>query len=330
MVRRRNVPWIYRKSRLIIGAIAIVGFILTAYLTISKLTGGDVVCSAEAVAGAGCGGVLDSAYAYPFNPQAKAGPPLSLFGSLAYLSMAIFAFVPLLVNPDKSKKSRLKLENTTWWLLLAGSFAMTVFSGYLMYVLAFELQTLCYYCIGSALLSLSLLALTIFGKDWDDIGQILFTGIAIALIVLVSSVGVYANVGNPITPDVALNGPIPQPTGAPKPPLGWEISTVSGTAENSLAEHLTEVGAVKYGAYWCPHCFDQKLLFGKEAFDKVNYIECGADGKDAQPEACSSAGIRSFPTWIIDGKVYEGTQTLDKLAEITNYQGETDFRYTMR
>lgn len=326
--RRRNVPWIQRQSRFIIGAIAVVGLILTAYLTISKLTGGEVVCTAEA-ATSGCGGVLDSAYAYPFDPQGKTGPPLSLFGSLAYLGMTVFALGPLLINPEQDKKLRQKLESWSWWLLLVGSFTMAAFSGYLMYVLAFELKTVCYYCIGSAFFSLSLLVLSIVGNDWEDIGQILFTGAAIVLITLVGSVGVYANVGY-VPPEPVLSGAIPQAQGEPKPPSGWEITTVSGPAEIALAEHLTSVGAVKYGAYWCPHCYDQKLLFGKEAFSKVNYIECAADGKNGQPDACSAANVRAFPTWVIDGKIYEGTQTLNKLAELTDYQGETDFRYTLR
>jgi len=68
MRRRRSLPWIYRWSRPIIGAIAIAGAILTAYLTITKLTGGGPACSAEAAAGAGCGGVLNSAYATVFLP----------------------------------------------------------------------------------------------------------------------------------------------------------------------------------------------------------------------------------------------------------------------
>jgi len=35
--RRRNVPWIQKNSRLIIGAIALIGLILTSYLTIPPL-----------------------------------------------------------------------------------------------------------------------------------------------------------------------------------------------------------------------------------------------------------------------------------------------------
>jgi len=139
MRRRRSLPWIYRWSRPIIGAIAIAGAILTAYLTITKLTGGGPACSAEAAAGAGCGGVLNSAYATVF------GLPLSLFGCLAYLSMAAFALIPWGISQENNKNLKKQLENSTWWLLLAGSIAMTVFSAYLMYVLATEIQTVCPY-----------------------------------------------------------------------------------------------------------------------------------------------------------------------------------------
>jgi hypothetical protein len=31
--------------------------------------------------------------------------------------------------------------------------------------------------------------------------------------------------------------------------------------EAQLAQHLAETGGVMYGAYWCPHCADQKAMF---------------------------------------------------------------------
>jgi uncharacterized membrane protein len=61
MIRsRRSVPWIYRWSRPLIGAIAIAGAILTAYLTITKLTGGEVACGVTAADAlkSGCKSVL--------------------------------------------------------------------------------------------------------------------------------------------------------------------------------------------------------------------------------------------------------------------------------
>ena len=331
MGRKRSLPWIYRWSRPIIGAIAIAGAILTAYLTVTKLMGGDVACSADG-SGGSCSGVLNSEYAEVL------GLPLSLFGCLAYISMAVFALSPLIVSSDQNKKLKKQLENWTWLLLLAGSTAMAVFSGYLMYVLAFKIQLVCFYCIGSALFALSMLILTIVGRDWEDIGQIFFTGAVVAVMTIVGTLGVYANVDNP---DIANNPGVEVPDadglifittgeGAPQPPKGWEITTTSGASEVALAKHLTTVGAKKYGAFWCPHCYEQKQLFGKKAFAEVNYIEC-ADlaNPRQQTAACRQAGINSYPTWEIEGKLYPGTQTLPKLAKLSGYQGEQEFKYKL-
>jgi uncharacterized membrane protein len=326
MRRKRSLPWIYRWSRPLIGAIAIAGAILTAYLTITKVMGGEVTCSVEA-GGGSCNDVLNSPYAEVF------GLPLSLFGCLGYLSMAAFALSPLLLDRDKNRELRKQLESWTWLLLLAGSTAMAVFSGYLMYVLAFKIQSVCYYCIGSALFALSMLILSIVGRDWEDIGQIFFTGAIVTVLTLAGTLGVYANVGSPIVegvPDTDGLIPITEAVGSPQPPKGWEVSTVSGDAEIALAEHLTAVGAKKYGAYWCPHCFDQKQLFGKEAFDKVTYVEC-ADPVNPrqQTAACQQAKVTSYPSWEIEGKLYPGVQDLKKLAELTKYQGSTEFKYKL-
>lgn len=332
MRRRRSLPWIYRWSRPIIGAIAIAGAVLTAYLTVTKLTGTGPVCSAEASAGAGCGGVLDSAYATVF------GLPLSLFGCLAYISMAVFALAPLAVNVERPKNFKKQLENTTWWLLLAGSIAMTVFSAYLMFILATELKTVCLYCIGSAAFSLSLLIFTITGRDWEDLGQILFTGVIVGLLTIVVTLGIYSGVNSPIA---QANGSaqevvdsdgfiaIPEAQGNPRPPKGWEITTASGEAEIALAKHLSEIGAKKYGAFWCPHCYEQKQLFGQEAFAEIDYIECDPQGQNPQREACMAAGIQSYPTWEINGQLYPGTKTPQELAELSNFSPEENFKYKL-
>ena len=332
MRRRRSVPWIYRYSRYIIGAIAIVGAILTAYLTFEKLTGGEVGCSFDGGEG-GCNNVLNSPYATVF------GLPLSLFGTLAYTSMAGLSLGPLAVNPNSNKKLRGQLENWTWLLLLAGGVSMAVFSSYLMYVLFTEIKALCPYCIASALFSLSFLVLTVIGREWDDLGQIFFTGAIVALITLVATLGIYSGVNNTAqknNPQAEIIDPrsgriiIPEPEGQPKPPIGWEITTTSERAEIELAKHLTKIGAKKYGAFWCPHCYEQKQLFGKEAFKNINYVECAEGGKNPQRQACLQAGIQSFPTWEIKGKLYSGVQSLDKLAELSDYQGPKNFKYTMR
>jgi len=324
MVRRRSTPWIYRWSRPIIGAIALLGAILTAYLTVQKLTGQTVGCVAGAqAAGENCSNVLNSPYATVL------GLPLSLFGFGAYSAMVLFSLGPLFVNADQKKSLRKQLEKWSWFLLLIGATAMTAFSGYLMYVLSFELQTFCPYCIGSAFLSLSLLALTLLGKDWDDLGQVFFTGIIVVMVTLVGTLGIYSDVNNTVNASNQEVSVIPLADSAPQPPKGWEITTTSGPAEIALAEHLSAIDAKKYGAFWCPHCFEQKQLFGKTAFDKVNYIECDPRGIDPQPEACQDAEIKSYPTWEIKGELYRGTQSLERLSQLSNYQGPTDFQYQL-
>jgi uncharacterized membrane protein len=320
MVRRRSLPWIYRWSRPIIGAIAIIGASLTAYLTYLKLTGEEVVCGVDAASSAGCNDVLNSPYATVL------GIPLTVFGFLAYTSMAVFALAPLLVSLDTNKKLRNKLENWTWLLLLAGGTSMATFSGYLMYVLFFDLQSVCYYCIGSATFCLSLLLLTIFGRDWEDIGQIFFTMIAVFMITIIGTLGVYANVNAPLSADGRI--PVPQAQGSPQPPKGWPITTTSGESEIALAKHLTSVGVKNYSAFWCPHCYDQKQLFGKEAFAEIDYVECDPNGENPRPQLCQDAGIQGFPSWEINGQLYPGTQPLERLADLSGYQGARDFRYT--
>ena len=104
MIRRRSVPWIHRYSRLIMGAIAVIGALLTTYLTVVSFTGGKTACPINQATGvSGCDQVLHSAYAKVF------GLPLSLFGLLAYLAMIIFALSPFLINAENNKKQRNQL-----------------------------------------------------------------------------------------------------------------------------------------------------------------------------------------------------------------------------
>lgn len=315
MNRNRTLPWIYRKSRWLIGAIALLGLILTSYLTLIKLTGNSALCLAG---GDGCNIALSSSYATVF------GLPLSLYGVAAYFFMAILAFLPI-VLPLEEKSQRDRRENWTWNLLLIGATGMTAVSSYLIYILAFELHVFCPYCLTSAICSLSLFLLTLFGRLWEDWGQVIFTGLMVAIVTVVGTFGVYANE----TPPALINGrmPIPALKSAPKPGIGWEIATTSTPSEIALAQHLKETGAKMYGAYWCPHCGEQKLLLGKQAFSQIDYVECDRKGKNSQTALCKAKGIHSFPTWEINGELHEGIQTLEKLAQLSGYEGSQDFKY---
>jgi len=339
MIRRRSTPWIHRFSRLLIAGIASCGALVTGYLTIVKLTGGEAACNASSAAGgsgAGCNSVLSSPWATVL------GQPLAMFGFLAYFSMLVFALAPLFFKGAENKEQRLKVENLTWTFLLIGSISMTVFSSYLMYVLFTKIQQVCPYCIASALFSLTMLVLTIIGRHWEDIGQIIFTAVIVVMVTLIGTLGVYAGVNNPSAGGadssqgvtISEDGGIsftPTSDNRAKPGVGWEISTTSGEAEIELAKHLKEIGAKEYIAWWCPHCHDQKLLFGKEAYKEVPYTDCApADNPNAQKQECKTAGIQSYPTWKINGEVYQGAQNLEELAKVSGYKGPTNFKYYLR
>ncbi|BAY19079.1 vitamin K epoxide reductase [Nostoc sp. HK-01] len=327
MIRRRSTPWIHKWSRPIIAAIAGCGALVTGYLTIEKLTGGSAACVAQAGT-KGCNDVLSSAWGTVF------GQPLALFGFLAYISMVILALAPLVLKSEDNNQ-RKQIENLTWLLLLVGAIAMSVFSGYLMYVLAFQIKALCPYCLASALFSLSLLVLTILGRTWEDIGQILFIALIVGMVTLLGTLGVYAGVNQSGTISGSTGGQeritfTPSPTETPNPEFGWEITTTSGESEIALAKHLVKIGAKEYVAYWCPHCHEQKLIFGKEAYQIINdniKVECAGDSPKGKPELCQAAKIQAFPTWIINGQTYSGVQNLTELAKITGYTGPTNFKY---
>jgi uncharacterized membrane protein len=311
MIRRRQVPWIHKYSRLLIGAIAVLGALNTGYLTWEKLSHGSTTCGT-----ADCNIVLSS-------PYASIGDfPLSGLGLLSYLAVVVMAFAPTLVDPQTKKSAYQQINNLTWLGLLIAGTGMAIFSGYLMWLLAFEIKAACPFCIASAIFSVSILGLTLFGHDWEDVGQTIFTGIGVALFAGVVSLVLYNTAKG-----VAIESL--RPITAPTPGIGWEIKSTSGIAELQLAEHLSQQGAKMYGSYWCPHCFEQKQLFGKQAWNKVNYIECAADAKKNKPqvELCQQAGIKGFPTWEINGKLDPGMKKLANLAELSGYKGDNSFKY---
>lgn len=157
----------------------------------------------------------------------------------------------------------------------------------------------------------------------------LFAGMFAALISLI----VYLTANHPA---IASEIDSLAPTVDMQPRVGWEIESTSGAAEVELAKHLTKSGVKMYGAYWCPHCYEQEQLFGKEAWEQIDYVECAEDAlKKPQPKVCSQAGIEGFPTWSIplgggsanDSKLDAGIKKLSQLAQLTRYEGKTDFEY---
>jgi glutaredoxin len=86
----------------------------------------------------------------------------------------------------------------------------------------------------------------------------------------------------------------------------------------ALAKCLTSKGVIFYGAYWCPHCQDQKKMFG-DAMQYVKYVECDPKGPNAQPEECLNAKVEHYPTWFFPGQgSIEGARPLEELASKAN------------
>ena len=83
-----------------------------------------------------------------------------------------------------------------------------------------------------------------------------------------------------------------------------------------FAQCLTNKNVTMYGAYWCPHCANQKKLFGTQGFEKVKYVECAVGGPSAQPVLCTEKKIEGYPTWIFpDGSRLQGEISLEELSK---------------
>jgi hypothetical protein len=90
-----------------------------------------------------------------------------------------------------------------------------------------------------------------------------------------------------------------------------------GTRLDAFAKCIASKQAKMYGAYWCPHCADQKEMFGS-SFQYVPYVECGVPGSRDEGPVCKDAGIKHFPTWqFADGERQEGTLPLQSLGTKT-------------
>ena len=305
--RRRQDPgskWV----RIAMAVLATVGVIDTGSITLKRWgLLGQLTCP---VGGDGCDKVLSSAWGTLFQGDGFT-IPLSFAGLLAYAAVLAMALLPLLPGLSENKAD---LSRRTWWGLFTVSLGMAMFSLVLVGLMVFKIQAFCFFCVLSALISLTLLVLSIAGGGWDEPAPLLFRGVLLALAVLLGSL-IWASVVDPNRSEAPVTGGRPAPV----------VTTTSSPAQLALAEHLTAKGAVLYTAYWCPHCHEQKELFGKQAADQLDVVECAPDGVNGQPKLCESKGIEGFPTWEIAGKLDSGVKPLNQLADLSGYKGPTDF-----
>ncbi|HEX6172590.1 MAG TPA: vitamin K epoxide reductase family protein [Candidatus Binatia bacterium] len=213
------------------------------------------------------------------------GIPISFWGFLTYALLAAIAW-------NKTTPSQWKMA---WTVTIIG----VLYSLYLTGVSLIVLDSACPYCLTSLGLMTAIFAVLLTrrpakmpGFSWGPwLGK---TAGAAVLIIIVLHLHYSGYIGK---------------TAGPEDP--W----IRG-----LVEHLAKTDAKFYGASWCPHCTEQKELFGPSS-SRVPYIECSPGGPRApQAQACNDAGIKSYPTWIINGQRYSGIQSLDSLAQYSDYK----------
>ena len=208
------------------------------------------------------------------------GVPTALWGALLYVAIGVLAVLGLTA------------KRWTWAFYLAAAGVGVSF--YLTAISVLVLGVTCAYCLASGVVTVALLGVLLWRRaslpGRRKLASLLPGAVAAAVLAPLGAAFVFA---------------MPQGGGA-----GFEAA---------LARHLREKGAVMYGAYWCPHCTEQKALFGDAAKD-LPYVECDPKGLNARPDLCQKAGVKSFPTWVLGDQRREGVQSPQALADFSKFQ----------
>lgn len=213
------------------------------------------------------------------------GVPTAVWGLLTYLGLVGTAFIKRAVTQWR----------TSWTLAFFGA----LYSVYLTTISLTMLGATCPYCLTSLALMSSILLVvtyqrpvTMKGFSWRP--WLTWRGAVSAAVIVFLHLNYIGVVGR--------------------------VPGVEDPTSRALAIHLTKSGAVMYGAHWCDHCRQQKELFG-EAAKRLPYIECSTGGQGTpQTSECSSRGIKTYPTWFINGQRYEEVLTQTRLAQLTGFQ----------
>ena len=245
--------------------------------------------SGGAVQGCSAGGGCDVVLTSPW--ATLLGLPTSFWGLLGYAALAGIAFIH---RVDRH-----------WSYAWTVAFFGVCYSLYLTVVSLTILESACPYCLTSLVLMTGILALVIFQRPpemahrtWP--GLIAPRGALAAVVILILHANYVAPQAEPVGPEDPMT--------------------------RALAEHLTKEGVLFYGASWCPHCQEQKRLFGASA-SRLPYIECSLGGQNApQSTACRTAGVQTYPTWVINGRAVVGqVLSLAQLADATGFPGAANF-----
>ena len=212
------------------------------------------------------------------------GLPTAFWGLLAYAGLGGIAFVR---RVDKH-----------WSYAWTAAFFGVLYSVYLTIVSLTILKSACPYCLTSLGLMTATLALVVTqrpaemaNRSWLRLS--LGRGTPMALVILLLHLN--------------YTTPLPEAPGPEEPSV------------QALAEHLKQKGAQFYGASWCPHCQDQKRIFGSSAH-RLPYVECSPGGRNApQAAICAAQRIATYPTWVINGRWFTEVMSLKQLADATGF-----------
>jgi len=299
----KNIKW----PKIAIALLSTIGIVDTGSITLKNW---GLFTSLSCLGRNGCDAVLNSPWGTLYSNN-QINIPLSLAGLITY-SLILLVTVILTLNFFPPKE---KLSKTLWWFLYLLSCGSSVFSFLLINIMFFKIESFCIFCVLSAILSFSIFILTIIGAKFDSRETMLYRGITIAFIVLLGGL-IWSNQVDPSNASEIIN---PSEKSAPL------ITTKSSKQKIDFARFLNENKIIMYSAYWCPHCHDQKQLFGKKAAEELTIIECAKDGINNQYELCAQKGIDGFPSWEINNNIYSGTRDLQELANMAGYMGDTNF-----
>ena len=258
----------------------------------------------------GCDAVLNSPWGTLIKND-QFNIPLSFAGLITYSTILLITLILSLkiISPKQ------KLFKDFWWLLYLISCGSSVFSILLISIMIIKIKSFCFFCLLSAILSFSIFILTIIGARFDNRETMFYRGLIIAFAVFIGGL-IWSNQVDPTRAnEINLSNEKVSPI----------ITTVSSKEKINFAKFLTNNNIVMYSAYWCPHCNDQKQLFGQQAVEELIIVECAKDGKNNQYKLCQEKGIEGFPSWEIDNEIYSGTRSLRELAQMTNYEGSLNF-----
>jgi hypothetical protein len=86
---------------------------------------------------------------------------------------------------------------------------------------------------------------------------------------------------------------------------------------DAFAQCLATKQVKMYGLYWCPHCLEQKAMFG-QSFHYVPYVECAIKGSSELAPECKVAGAKLFPSWQFGmDPPKEGILSMETLSDKT-------------